>query len=550
MTKYLWKNNKISFVIVCFLAILVSLAGIVASQYIGATVNTLVYVEEGSVNVMSIFLEIALLLTSIMVVMFVYDFVRARYDANLYKKIEKDLAKKLILKVQSISDVTNIYNQEIRTVIDNFLIVIRGLFVVVLQFIFAIVLGASISWQFVVGMIIVATTSFIVSHLFSKKLSKRALELQEKNANMNRMVNGIFSAIRTINIYSSKVFAISKLELMFEEKRIANIRNKDINVYATVINNFFAYFIQVGFTVGAYILVYWGHIKIGQAVVLYLISSYISQGIFNIMHYKNTIDSTKEIRKKLENILNEPYDEQITSINTGDIIFNNLSFSYTEEEFIKDLNIDFKNNKKYLIVGASGSGKSTLLKLILKELNPNAGSINYSGINISEFNMPTWYQNISYAGQKVEIIPGSLRENIILGKEYDEKRFNYIIGLLNLNYLVPKLDDVLHEDLSNFSGGELQRITIARMLYKDSPIFIFDEFSSALDNMNAYQIEKEILKIENKLLVSVTHRVQLDLIEQYEKIIIMESGKIKHIGSASELINELQGFLFGDAKPL
>ena len=88
-------------------------------------------------------------------------------------------------------------------------------------------------------------------------------------------------------------------------------------------------------------------------------------------------------------------------------------------------------------------------------------------------------------------------------------------------------------------------MAIARMLYDDSPIFIFDEFSSSLDNINAHKIEEELLKIDSKLIISVTHRIQTDLLDQYEMVVVMENGKVKHFGRSEEMLGVLEPYLNG-----
>jgi ABC-type bacteriocin/lantibiotic exporter with double-glycine peptidase domain len=367
---------------------------------------------------------------------------------------------------------------------------------------------------------------------------------------MSRMVNSIFSAIRTVNYFFAKTAAITRLGRIFEEKRKANVRNEFYNTYVEMVNTFLGWVVQYGLIIGSYILVYYNQMNIGQATTMLLLLKYLSGPFFNITIYKNQIASTRDIRKRLKAILDEPEENITVSLPPSSIIMQNVSFNYEDNiEFMSNINLSFNKGKRCLIVGKSGSGKSTLLRLLLKELAPIDGTISYDGTDIAEFNRPTWYQNIAYAGQRIEVLPGTLRENIILDKPYDSERFIGIIALLNLDCLSEKLDEPLNEDVSNFSGGELQRVAIARMLYDDSPIFIFDEFSSALDNINARQIEEELLKIEDKLLISVTHRIQQDLLGSYDMVVIMENGKIKCAGAPTEMRKALEPYINGNAIP-
>lgn len=544
MIKYLWKQNKLLFAAVTMLTMGVSAVLVYLPKAVGDIVDVLIIGHN--VNISSLIIRFVLILIGSEIVLYFCYLLTVYHRMKCRKVLETDLANKLVARLREQSNVINIYSQETELISEDYLSKFTVLIQSISSFIFAVILGASISRDIIIYYTLFTVLLLIITELLVKKIAALTKAVQDNNMAMNRLVIGVFAAIRTINIFFAKVNVLAKLERAIEKRRKAYIKRAVLNNNIGQFNNFLSWLIQYGLMLGAYILVYWEKINIGQATTLILLNSYLSKPMFDIVIQRNLIASTREIRKKLEAILDEPDEEVTADLAVSDIGFCNVSFNYTDETFMSDLNLMFEHGKRYMIVGQSGSGKSTLLKLMLKELSPTSGAITYGGIDIANFNMPTWYKNIAYTSQRVEIIPGTLRENIIMGEVYDATRFNRIISLLNLEYLTDKLDNQLNEDLSNFSGGELQRIAIARMLYNDSPIFIFDEFSSALDNINAYQVERELLKVENKLLISVSHRLHIDLLENYDKIIIMESGRVKRIGKLSELMEDLRPFLLGD----
>lgn len=545
MFKYLWKSSKTLFAAKLILTLAVSAILIYIPRVVGDISDTLTSGQK--VEIIPLILRLLATLAAGIILILSRNLVTASYNYYVRKELEADLSSKLISKTRSYADVINIYNQEISLVLADYHSKYFEILHTVTTFCLAIALGVSVSYEIVLWVICTITIIVLVNQLFAKRLTALTNAIQDQNVKMNQMVVGVFTVLRTVNIFSYFAPVLAKLNAVFACRRQAVKRKNTFDAYLSQLNNALGWIVQYGLIIGSYILVYLGKLNIGQVTTLVLLMPYMVEPMGSIAEYKNTLTSTKDIRKKLMAILNEP-DETVTAkLPPSDIALRDVAFSYTDEEdFMSGVNLTFERGKRYLIVGQSGSGKSTLLKLLLKELTPSSGEISYGGVDVAGINTPTWYQNIAYTSQKVEILPGTLRENIVLGSAYEETKFNNIINLLNLNYLRDKLDNPLNEDLSNFSGGELQRVAIARMLYDDSPIFIFDEFSSALDNINARQIEKELLKIDDKLLISVTHRVQLDLLDSYESVIIMENGCVKRIGSPSEMMDDLRPFLSGE----
>ena len=193
------------------------------------------------------------------------------------------------------------------------------------------------------------------------------------------------------------------------------------------------------------------------------------------------------------------------------------------------------------IIGRSGSGKSTLVDLILGLLNPNNGKISVDGINI-KYNKNLWQKNIGYIPQDIYLLDDTIKNNIVFGideEKIDYKLLNESIKTAQLEKFIElseyKLDTIVGNRGAKISGGEKQRIGIARALYNNPKILIFDEATSALDIDNENKILEEIYDgINDKTLIIISHRN--NTVKYCESIYVMEQGEVIDQGSYSKIM--------------
>ncbi len=445
-----------------------------------------------------------------------------------------DIGKKLVSSNLEVSETQNIVTTEIDYVIDNYFLKFRQLAYTITVFLATFFVGSSVSFEIVLITLMFSVLTFFINTKLNKSLSKKQSEVQVANKSVIALINSVHKCVQTINVFNAFKTTNTMLVSSFEDKKQVNQSYFKEETFVETINNIFTTLLNFGSLIGCLILLNKGEITIGQVTLLMYVINQFTRPLKALTTTISQMKSTEDLRKRFEEILSleAEYPKDITFDN---ISLNHVDFSYNQNPFITDLNLIFEKGKKYLIMGSSGSGKSTILKMLLKDNLHNNGDIFFGNYNLNNLNKATIYKHISYAGQKVEIIIGTLRENIILDKPYNEEIFNQIIKVLNLGYLSEKFDVVVNETLDNFSGGELQRIAIARMLYDDSDIFIFDEFTSALDENNAKNIEADVLSIENKTLISVSHRLHETLAPLYDEIIVLEKGVIKARGKFEDI---------------
>ena len=247
---------------------------------------------------------------------------------------------------------------------------------------------------------------------------------------------------------------------------------------------------------------------------------------------------------KLINVYNEKeisYEFEVMSFKNYDIKFENVNFSYEKDKpVLKNISFEAKQGTSTALVGSSGSGKTTVTNLIARFWDCQSGIISIDGTDITKIYPEELLTNISMIFQDVYLVNDTVENNIKLGKPdatheevvkaaKDASCHEFITELEN------SYDTVVDEGGSTLSGGEKQRISIARALLKDTPIILLDEATASLDADNEHEIRKSLDKlIKNKTVITIAHK--LNTIKNYDQIIVMSDGIIEEKGTHEELM--------------
>lgn len=240
--------------------------------------------------------------------------------------------------------------------------------------------------------------------------------------------------------------------------------------------------------------------------------------------------------------------EGIKSIDgdTLEIEFKNVSFKYpnTDKWIIKDLNLKIKAGEKLAIVGVNGAGKTTLVKLLLRLFNPTEGQILVNGIDARDYDKEFYQSLFSPVFQDINILAFSVRENITLGHSNDEERIWKCLELVGLKEKIEKLENGLDTNLLKnidekgivLSGGENQKLTIARALYKNGKMVVLDEPTAALDALAEAEIYENFSKlVKDKTTIFISHR--LASTKFCDKIALFNNNTLQEYGTHDELMN-------------
>ncbi|MBO4473509.1 MAG: ABC transporter ATP-binding protein [Clostridiales bacterium] len=248
------------------------------------------------------------------------------------------------------------------------------------------------------------------------------------------------------------------------------------------------------------------------------------------------------------------YEEKIPQDQSGDVPecfesleFRNVCFSYKDEETIRDLSFRIDKGDIVALVGHNGAGKTTLIKLLLRFYDPTSGEILLNGKNIKEYDLRAYRRLFATTFQDFAIFAMSIRENVLMGRHYENedeivRRSLRRAGILEKVESLPKgVDTIMTKEFDEngavFSGGQHQKLAVARTFAKDSPVKIFDEPSSALDPIAEYELFKNILKEgRDHTMVFISHR--LSSVKNCDKVFMLEKGTIVERGSHRELIDK------------
>jgi ATP-binding cassette subfamily B protein AbcA/BmrA len=231
------------------------------------------------------------------------------------------------------------------------------------------------------------------------------------------------------------------------------------------------------------------------------------------------IKATQGSLYRVAKVLEEPEEGfipyKIEVVETGDIVFENVTFAYEDKSILKNVSFTIPYNKTTAIVGPSGSGKTTALKLIERFYSPCEGKIAIGGLDIQEFNLKNWRSRVSYVTQDIPMMSGTIKENILYGvkREVADEELKQVVEVANADEFIMKQPEGYDTQVGQFgarlSGGQRQRITIARALLSKPSILILDEPTSNLDAEATFEVMKGInnLKI-NRTAIVVAHDEQ------------------------------------------
>jgi len=323
--------------------------------------------------------------------------------------------------------------------------------------------------------------------------------------------NSIISVIQNIAIY-----AVLVLEVIYGKMTVG-----DFSMYLTAANTFTSCIIGISSN--------WSTLMFQTSWYLHDFRRCLEYG-----ENTNKIDGEKHILK----------DERV------EIEFRNVSFKYprTERMILKNINLTIKQGETLSIVGVNGAGKSTFVRLLCRFYEPTEGEILVNGIPVKDIPLNEYYRLISVVFQDFSLFSFSLAENISMDIEFDEQKLIKSINKSGLNSRVEKLpkgvNTYIYKDFDpegiELSGGEGQKVAIARAIYRDAPIIIFDEPTSSLDPIAEYNLYRNFHSLANgKTAIYISHR--LSSTRFTDRIAVFSNGTICEYGTHTELMQIEEG---------
>ena len=386
------------------------------------------------------------------------------------------------------------------------------------------------------------TAIFIITNILLKFLYK----IKEKILNSEELLNHYL--VR--GYMEMLVFRMSK-QFPSEIKKTCNAKEDIVSskVKMNMIHEaFFTIFALLVAMLDIGILFYaWKtkNLTVGSVVALIALieNAYTPIAIFNVLYVQYKLD--KASYKRFEEFLGLKDDVQLrngNAINTnvGKIAIRNLSFQYEERKIIDGLSLSIQKGEKIAFVGESGSGKSTLIRILLGLLKYNQGEVRLGDMELKEICLNNLYDRVSYLSQDAPVFDGTIKENLVFEKQVSEEQMLGALSEVQLSHLVENLAEGLNTEIGEkgtcLSGGEKQRLALARLWFEDSELVILDEATSAMDNLTEENVMKSVMqKMKDKTVIATAHR--LNSIAGFDRIILFKEGRIVGQGTFEELLH-------------
>lgn len=258
--------------------------------------------------------------------------------------------------------------------------------------------------------------------------------------------------------------------------------------------------------------------------------------------------SARQIMKQHEEFLELQGEEKEQKEVLGNCLLGleDVGFGYEEDKpILHDVNISFEPGKSYAIVGASGSGKSTLLKLLAGELEHYNGKIRVDDKDYANLDFSDICSVVTYVRQNIFLFDSTIENNISMFKQFSQESMEHAIEVAGLKEVIDKKDIgfTCGENGNRLSGGEGQRVAIARGILRGTPILLLDEVTASLDTKTAGQVEHALLALEDYTRIVVSHKLYANILSEYDSIIAMKDGTVEEIGTFDELMQK-KGYFY------
>ena len=550
MLKEIYKKNRYKFLISLIPVVIVGIMAPMRSYIMQLLIDSSNYRE---------LLEKCLIAAVFSIGVFVFEWICKKSQAVVVRDIEKDLRNHLMQKLFYISAnqfekkglayYLSKFTTDIGILLNDG---VNNVYGMIMQFVFAVVAVIYLLCVEPFVLLIVAAVSFVqfaVPNILKKKIASSRKEYTEA---LEVYLDGIKSDLGGHKVI--RTFGAVE-QILGKQKKLSDFvcrKNEDSSktlywaqALASFVNNA-AFLVVLGscmFFVAA------GRITVGEIVAITNMMNFVLTPCKTISSGMIQLKAMEKVKAELETLLeqeSENDNKEIIEENIREIRLDNAGQKISDNFSLDKLSMTFEKGKKYAIVGKSGSGKSSIIKL-LTEYGPDyTGKVLIDGHELSGLNKESIMHVSPVCYQQTYIFSDTVYNNVALYQDYSKDEVIEALKKAGIYETIQKLpegvDEKIQENGRNFSGGELQRIALARLFLRNKTMTFLDEITSGLDNATAYEIEKRLLD-EDMTIINITHRYNKVLMQKYNEIIVMCAGKIAERGNFDELM-EKEGEFF------
>lgn len=551
MIKRIYKKNRYKFLLSLIPVVIVGVMAPLRSYIMQLLIDSSNYRE---------LLEKCFIAVIFSIGVFIFEWASRKSQTIVVRDIEKDMRNQLMRKLFYIS--ANQFEQkglayyfskfttDIKIILDS---EVNNVYGMIMQFVFLVVAVIYLLWAEPFILLIVAAVSIVqfgVPNMLKKKIGSSTKEYTEA---LEVYLDGIKSdlgghkVIRTFDAVKQILGKQEKLsDFVCRKNEYASQTLYWAQALASFINN--AAFLIV--LVSCMFFVMAGRITIGEVVAITNMMNFVLTPCKTIANGMIQLKAIEKVKAELEALLdqeseNDNKDNIYEAIQ--EIRLENVNQKISESFSLDNLTLTFEKGKKYAIVGKSGSGKSSIIKLLTEYGTDYTGQILINGQELSALNKESIMHISPVCYQQTYIFNDTIFNNVTLYQDYSKDAVIEALRKAGIYDTIQRLpdgiDEKIQENGKNFSGGELQRIALARLFLRNKAMTFLDEITSGLDNATAFEIEKRLLD-EDMTIINITHRYNNALMQKYDEIIVMDSGKIVEKEKFDELMGKRGEFFY------
>ena len=393
--------------------------------------------------------------------------------------------------------------------------------------------------------LVISVLPMACSILTANGIATREEQVSKSNESYTALTKDVLNGVSVIKSFKAEQEVINRYQNQsMELEHTKNLREKTMTT-VSALGTISSLATQLGvMLVGAWMVnAHVGVITAGMVLAFTNLMNGVLQPIASLPQMLGEMKGAKKLISKMADYMSNAKEDsgEIIDDSIKSVVLRDVSYAYdADHKVLKNVNLTLQAGKSYAIVGPSGAGKSSLINLLMGYYKDYEGSVQLNNHELSNVSKSSLYDKTTLMQQSVFMFDASILDNITLFKPFQSAEVDRVIHLAGLDDLIAAKgkDYQCGENGSHLSGGEKQRIAIARSLLKKSEILLVDEATSALDNETSANVTQSILDLQGILRLVVTHRLDANSLKQYDEILVMKSGELIERGSFEELMNQ------------
>ncbi len=464
---------------------------------------------------------------------------------NLFNKIHK--IKMSFVEKISAGDITYRLTEDADRVSEVIYKTFQDTLPCVLQLLAVVIYMFYLDWSLTISTLVLAPVIILSVNNFGRRVLLASEKSQESTSDLASLIGESINGISTIRAFAAENWINKRFKNKLKNNKRAKYKTLKLLAFQHPIVGFIeAFGILAILGLGA-LRINLGLLNSEEFSSFFAAILMLIDPISHISTNFNDFKQAEASLKRLKMLNSEPIEDDVKNLNTlsniaGKIEFKKVNFGYKKDnQVLKNINLKISQGEVTAFVGSSGAGKSTMMSLILKFITPNTGAIYIDDKNLNSLKTKDLRTKIALVEQQPFLFSGKITDIINMGRNFNKEEIIKSAKIANAHNFIQKLPQKYETNItergSNFSGGQIQRIAIARAILGNPSILLLDEATSALDADSEAEVQEGLNRaMRNRTVIVIAHR--LATTQEADKIVVFENGKIIDIGKHIELLNK------------